>query len=289
MSPWLTALRPRQWIKNGVVLAAVVFAGRLSDPWSIRNAFIAFSVFCVLSSSGYLLNDIVDAERDRAHPLRRHRPIAAGLVARQEAIVLAGVLAGSALTAAVLVSPSLGVVSAWYLMVTASYSLVLKQIVIADVVAVSTGFLIRAIAGAVAIDVPVSFWLGLLTSLLALFIILAKRLADPTPPYSRLFKREGTVRPLRLAVLVVAVCAMATYAGYAFSAANLPPDHVMLITVPLVGLGLARYVYLASDRGMTQGRSLTFAPEEALFRDIPLLLTVGAWVLTSVLGLYWIR
>ena len=285
----LRLLRARQWLKNGVVGAAIVFAGRLDQFSSVRLTLLAFVIFCAISSGGYVLNDVVDAAADRQHPVKRFRPIAAGQVNSGSALVTAAALFGIALLAAFTVRPSFVVVTGAYGLLTVAYSLGLKRLAVLDLLAVVAGFLLRALAGAVAINVPVSGWLLLLTGLLALYIIMAKRLTDPAPSTLRGIRPIYPALWLKRSIVATAAATIAAYAGYCLLAHNLPADHVMLISAPFVAAGLFRYARLAGAVGARPGPWITAAPEETLLRDTPLLLCVAGWVAVCVAALYWIR
>jgi len=171
----VAAMRPRQWVKNGFVFAALLFAERVGQGHDVLRVCAAFAVFCLASSSVYLLNDIADREKDRQHPLKRMRPIASGSLGVASAAGAATLLAVVALTGAFLLgTPMLGI-TAGYLVMNLAYSLALKQVVILDVMIVAAGFLLRAWAGAVVIDVAMSHWLVLCTGLIALFLGFVKR------------------------------------------------------------------------------------------------------------------
>jgi len=282
-------LRPRQWIKNGVVAAALLFADRLSHPASVIATAWAVLVFCAVSSGGYILNDLVDAPNDRMHPLKKYRPIAAGQIRPGVALGLAISLLGLAIGASFAVRPAFMVVTATYVLLTVAYSVALKRVPVFDVVAVTGGFVIRAIAGAIAINVPVSIWLLLLTSLIAMFVILAKRLTDPAPTVLLGLRESYPAVWLRGAMVVVGIACLVSYLLYAVLASNLPSDHVMLLTVPFVAIGILRYAHLSGVIGTRRGPWITAAPDETLVRDQPLLLAVAGWAAMCVVALYWIR
>ncbi|HEY7791994.1 MAG TPA: UbiA family prenyltransferase, partial [Vicinamibacterales bacterium] len=175
LSGLLASLRPAQWTKNLVVFAGLIFGRRLMTPSALASALGAFVIFCALSGVVYLINDVVDRESDRLHPLKAKRPIAAGELSVAVAIAAAAVLGSGALVAAFSLGRAFGLVAAGYLLLQAAYSGPLKHIVIVDVLAIAIGFVLRAVAGAVVIPVPISQWLLVCTILLALFLGLAKR------------------------------------------------------------------------------------------------------------------
>ena len=282
---WL-ALRPKHWIKNAFVLAPLVFAGRLSDPGSMARAAAALAVFCALSSSVYLLNDVADREADRLHPKKRFRPIAAGELGVVPAVLLAALLAAGSLVSAVALSPALAGVSALYLAQNLAYSFALKKVVILDVMLVASGFLLRAWAGAMAVGVAMSEWLVLCTGLLALFLGFVKRRQEiasvPAATEQRPILREYSLPFLDQVIAVVTGSVVTAYALYAFSdevAAKLGTRHLGL-TIPFVLFGIFRYLYLVHLRG--EGEN----PTALLLSDRPLLLNVLLWAGAVGLVLY---
>ena len=284
----IVAMRPRQWIKNGLVFVALAFTSNLHRPDLLLTTIAAFAIFCALSSAGYLLNDVADVEADRRHPTKRFRPIAAGLVPVPLAGALGATLAIGGVACAALLNPALGVIAAAYLLLTASYTLWIKHIVVLDVFGIAAGFVLRAVAGAVAINVPVSPWLYTATMLGALLIALGKRraemqtLGDDATGHRRILDAYS-VSLIDQLMLIVSAAAVVTYALYSFSASNLPQNHTMMLTVPVVMYGLFRYLYLAHEGGSAG------APEQLLVQDRPLLAAVAIWAVLSVSILYLAR
>jgi decaprenyl-phosphate phosphoribosyltransferase len=299
------ALRPRQWTKNLIVFAAPLFAFSIS--WqSFLGSVLAFCLFCAASSSFYLINDINDVEADRQHPVKRHRPIAAGLVAVPMAIAMALALLGGALSIAWLNNAHLGLVITAYAMLQVAYNLKLKQTVIADILAIATGFVLRADAGAAVNRLQLSVWFLLCTAMLALFLGIEKRKAE-----LRMAElKGGTTRKVlwryspsllnRMESLVTSG-AVLTYAlwssGPQVNGASTP---WMLLTVPFVLYGLFRYQMLSDPEllerhqaGKDQSKShdvggRTERPEEVLLTDRPTLITVLCWVITTF-GILWCK
>ena len=282
----LLALRPRQWTKNVVVLAALVFARRIFEPVPFLQALAAFGAFCAASGAVYLVNDILDVEQDRLHPRKRRRPIAAGDLPIPLAWALAGALAAGTLAFAYLVRPALAAVILAYIMVQLAYSLFLKHQVILDVFTIAAGFVLRAAAGAVAIGVPVSPWLYVCTILLALFQALAKRraeimlLAESAGSHRRILE-EYSATLLEEMIAVVTSSTVMAYSLYTFSAENLPRNHSMMLTIPFVLYGIFRYLYLVYRKN--EGGS----PEQLLLTDLPLLACIILWGLASIAILYF--
>jgi 4-hydroxybenzoate polyprenyltransferase len=283
----LISLRPEQWTKNLFVFAGLLFGHRLFDGGSVLLAFGAFAIFCALSGAVYLFNDVADRAADRAHPLKRHRPIASGELSPRAALVTAGVLGAAALQSAVLLRPALALVAGAYLAILLLYTTALKHVVIVDVLAIAAGFVLRAVAGAVAVDVPISQWLLVCTTLLALFLALSKRrheltLLNDTATDHRRILEEYSPYLLDQMVGVVTASTLVAYAIYATSsetAGRLGTDRLGL-TIPFVLYGIFRYLYLVHQK---RGGG---SPATLLLSDRPLLACVALWVISVVLILY---
>ncbi len=283
----LVSARPTQWTKNLVVFAGLIFGERLLDPQAVGTATLAFAAFCVLSSAVYLINDVRDREADRLHPVKSRRPIASGALAPGAAVGAAAVLAGAGLTAAFWIGAWFGAVALAYLSLLAAYTATLKHHVILDVLTLSGGFVLRAAGGAVAIDVPVSRWLLLLTMLLALFLALSKRraelvaLADDARGH-RASLAEYSPYLLDQMISVVTASTLIAYAFYTIS-----PDTALrfgtedlIFTVPFPLYGIFRYLYLVHRRDGGGN------PSEHLLTDRPLLVCVALWGAAVILILY---
>ncbi|MFI4941702.1 MAG: decaprenyl-phosphate phosphoribosyltransferase [Burkholderiales bacterium] len=282
----VVSLRPYQWIKNLVVLAALVFSKHLFDVDAAARAGLAFLVFCALASAVYLVNDILDLERDRLHPAKRTRPIASGQLSVGPARIAAAVLLVVALAGSLALGPGFRICAGSYAVLGIAYSLSLKHAVILDVLTVALGFVLRAVAGAVAIGVHFSPWLVVCTLLLALFLALAKRrhelvsLGDAAAHRSSLAEYSPYLLDQMIAV-VTASC-LTAYAFY-----TLAPETVekykteqLALTIPFVIYGIFRYLYLVHRR--EQGGS----PGDVLLTDRPLLATVALWAVAMVLIVY---
>jgi len=288
----LISLRPSQWTKNLLVFAALVFAVKLFDPPSVVAAVEAFAIFCVLSGVVYLVNDVADRESDRRHPTKRHRPIASGALPIGTAASAAAVLAGASLAAAFWLNWRFGAVAIAYLLLQALYSGLLKHIVIVDVLTLATGFVLRAVAGAVAIDVVVSPWLFVCTILAALFMALAKRrhelvlLGDGAVSH-RPILGEYTPYLLDQMIVVVAASTLIAYAFYTMSAETVAKfgTEWLGLTIPFPLYGIFRYLYLVHQR---EGGG---SPSDLLLNDRPLLACIVLWTATAVLIIYgpWTR
>jgi 4-hydroxybenzoate polyprenyltransferase len=285
-------MRPRQWTKNAIVFLALLFSinedWHLSDPsswapllgWSI----LAFVLFCMVSSADYLINDLVDRESDRLHPDKRRRPIAAGLVSAQEAVTLAIVLDVVAVTIAFSLSGfigwQLGAILAGYILLMLAYSFWLKHIVLMDMMVIGAGFVLRAMAGAFAIDVPISPWLYVVTALGALFLIIHKRraeivLLEAGAANHRPILEEYSKDLLDQMASLVTASTLIAYGLYTFTADNLPSNNAMMLTIPFVLYGLLRYLYLVHQKHA--GGS----PEEVLLSDWPLIADIVLWLATA--------
>jgi 4-hydroxybenzoate polyprenyltransferase len=282
-----SSLRPYQWTKNLIIFAALMFGGRLLDPRSLWYSTAAFAIFCALSGVVYLINDVADREADRRHPVKMHRPIASGALPVTAALTAAFVLAAGALASAFLLRPLFGLLAVSYVALLALYSGPLKHIVIIDVLTIAIGFVLRAAAGAVAIDVPISHWLYVLTILLALFLALSKRrhelvlLADRATGHRRILE-EYSPYLLDQMISVVSASTLVAYAFYTISpetVAKFGTDRLGL-TLPFPLYGIFRYLYLVHRR---EGGG---SPAEMLLTDRPLLLCVALWALAVALIIY---
>jgi 4-hydroxybenzoate polyprenyltransferase len=273
----LVALRPRQWTKNLLLFAGLLFAGKLGETSLWPEACFAFVAYCAASSAAYLANDVRDAEHDRDHPVKRLRPVASGELPVGVALGLAGVLAASALALALYLGLGSLAFMAGFLALQAAYTAGLKHVVLIDVMAIAALFVIRAGAGAEAVDVRISPWLLICTGLLALFLALAKRRAelvlvgaDETPGRPVL---EGySLALVDQLVSIVAASTVIAYSLYTFTARD---SKAMMATIPFVLYGVFRYLLLLHRRDLGE------EPENVLLTDVPLILTLAAWAATS--------
>jgi 4-hydroxybenzoate polyprenyltransferase len=283
----LISLRPGQWTKNFLVFAALIFAEQLFDVSAVATATAAFAIFCALSGVVYLVNDIADRHTDREHPLKRRRPIAAGTLPVATAATAAALIGAAALAAAFALGRWFGLVAAAYVGLQALYSGPLKHIVIIDVLTLSIGFVLRAAAGAVAINVVISHWLFVCTILLAMFIALAKRrheivlLAEGAPSHRPIL---GEYSPYLLDQMIGVVTAstLIAYIFYTISpetTAKFGTD-LLGLTIPFPLYGIFRYLYLVHRR---EGGG---SPAELLINDRPLLACVTLWVAAVVVIIY---
>ena len=280
--------RPHQWIKNALVLAALVFGQRLFVFHDAALAAVAVVAFCALSSAGYVLNDINDREADRLNPEKCDRPLARGDITVGAASRAAFSLAAIAAVLSVVLGPAFVGIALLYVALQLGYSLWARHQVIIDVIAVALGFVLRAFAGGVAIHVEVSPWLVFITFVLALFLVLARRrheliaLGDDAVAH-RSALSQYSVRLVDQMISIVAGATLVSYMIYTASAeveAKLGTRHLYL-TVPFVAFGILRYLYLIDERN--EGGD----PARALLRDRPLMLAVALWILTDVALLYF--
>jgi 4-hydroxybenzoate polyprenyltransferase len=280
--------RPHQWIKNTLVLAALVFGQRLFVFHDVVLASVAFVAFCALSSAGYMLNDIADRDADRLNPEKCDRPLARGDLTVATASKAAFLLAAIAVVLSIVLGPAFVGIAVLYAVLQLGYSIWAKHQVIVDVIAVALGFVLRAFAGGVAIQVEVSPWLVFITFVLALFLVLARRrheliaLGDDAIAH-RSALSEYSVRLVDQMIALVAGATLVSYMIYTASAeveAKLGTRHLYL-TVPFVAFGILRYLYLIDEHN--EGGD----PALALLSDRPLMLAVALWILTDIALLYF--
>jgi 4-hydroxybenzoate polyprenyltransferase len=287
VSNLLISLRPDQWTKNLLVFAGLLFGQRLFDGASVERAIGAFAVFCALSGVVYLVNDIADRDTDRQHPLKSRRPIASGAISVGLAAGVAAILGAGALAGAMMISGRFTAVAIAYVTLQILYSAVLKHLVILDVLTIAIGFVLRAVAGAVAVDVEISHWLLVCTIFLALFIALAKRrhelvlLADGAVSHRRIL---GEYSPYLLDQMISVVTAT-TLVAYVFYTISPETEQKfgtrwLGLTIPFPLYGIFRYLYLVHRR---EGGG---SPAELLITDLPLLLCVALWGVAVMLLIY---
>lgn len=295
------AMRPRQWVKNGLVLLALVFSGAVTSSSAVLHVAVAFAAFCLAASTVYLINDMADRKNDRLHPRKQHRPIASGKLSLWLAAATALVCAGGAclLTYWLVVRRAPGFVdvyarwggSGWlvagsvatYVVVNLLYSFWLKHIVLWDVFAIAFGFVLRALVGAFAIPVPISPWFYLCTTFFALFLALGKRRTElatlnDVAGLHRRNLQDYTLLLLDQLIAIVVTCALITYSMYTFK--GLGANHSLMLTIPVVTFGLARYLYLVYVK--QEGDQ----PDEMLYSDWQILGTVSAYVVMVLALIY---
>lgn len=287
MTPFFRALRPHQWTKNLLVFAALLFSKHLFDAGLFLRALLTFVAFCGLAGAVYLWNDMADVEKDRLHPKKKARPIAAGDLSIRSAVAGAVLLVLAALSLSFTLDFRLGLTALAYLALNLGYSFGLKHVVILDVLSISLGFVLRALAGGFAIDVPVTEWLLVLTLLLALFLALAKRRHEITSLQDQAASHRAILAEYSPYLIdqMTSVVTASVVTAYAFY--TLSPETVQKFgtaglswTLPLVLYGIFRYLYLVhqKDRGDS--------PSDMLLTDRPLLASVALWVALVIAILY---
>ena len=286
--PLLLAIRPRQWVKNLSVGAPLLFAKSLLERDLALRAAAAVGVFCVISSAVYLWNDLVDVEKDRAHPTKRNRPIAAGTLGMQAARAAAASLAALGLALALLVDPGFAGAGLLYLLLNVAYSLVLKRIPYVDVLVIASGFLLRVWAGAMATDVHPSPWLLLCTGLLASFLGFGKRAHELAAAGAKGAEQRSVLaayRPehLKAALYLTGAATVAAYFFYTLA------EHTrvyfgttkMVWTVPAVVVGIGRFLVLTSSRTKAE------SPTEEILRDPLFMANLAGYAVAVVVIIYY--
>jgi 4-hydroxybenzoate polyprenyltransferase len=285
----ISIARPTQWLKNGVVLAALVFAGELDNTARLEQAILAAILFCLLSSAVYTFNDLIDRDKDRLHPAKKDRPLASGRLAAGPAVGFGLFLTAVGLAGAWTLNWYFFIIAALFIIFNLIYSLWLKDIVILDAMSVGISFVIRAWAGALAIDVPASKWMLINTLLLALFLSFGKRrheliLLEEGATAHRKILSHYSPYLLDQCIGVTTASVVVMYMLYSFSTEVMDKlgTHNLFLTIPFVIYGVFRYLYLIHKQA--EGGS----PTRVLITDRPILLTVTLWLLTVLIILYWV-
>ena len=289
MPPLIRALRPQEWIKNLLVFAGVLFSGRLDQSGALGDAVVTFAAFCAISSAGYLFNDLRDREHDRHHPEKRDRPIASGAVAASTATVLAVLLALGALALGFAVDAEVAALVGAYGVITAAYSLLLKRLVILDVMTIASLFILRVVAGAVAVGAQASEFLLICTAMLALFLGFTKRrqeamLEEDDPveldgvPATRPVLEHYSLPFLDQMIAMVTATAILSYVIYAVDSPRVGSK--MLATAPSVLYGIFRYLYLIYDRRDTRSTAAI------LTEDPGMVFAAVTWIGAALAVLY---
>ena len=282
----LITMRPKQWTKNGFIFAALLFDIKLLDVTHGGRTTLAFILFCILSGSVYLINDLTDIDKDRQHPVKRNRPLASGGLSKSWAVSAAIVLPIIALSLSFLLHPLFGLIALVYFVIQLFYSFGLKDVVILDVLIIAAGFVLRVAAGsAVAEAERFSPWLYVCITLLALFLALGKRrnellLLEASALGHRKVLQEYSPQLLDQMIALVTSSTVIAYSLYTFSAENLPPNKSMMLTIPFFLYSIFRYLYLIYQK------NLGGSPEEILLRDVPFVISNLCWGVTVVLILY---
>jgi decaprenyl-phosphate phosphoribosyltransferase len=288
ISALIKAARPHQWIKNAFVAAPLVFALRINDVSSVLRSIAAVASFCILSSAVYLLNDLADVEKDRAHPTKRHRPIAAGKLEIPTARVAMASFAVFALLGSLLISPNLLIAAAAYFVLNVAYTFSLKRVPFVDVGCISLGFLLRVLAGTFAIGVPASPWLLVCTGLLSSLLGFGKRAHELRLAGEGKGKQRDVLERyhpgiLRVLMAMLAMCTVATYSLYTQSihAVSLFHTRGLALTVPCVVFGIVRFIWLTFNKSDAE------SPTDSMLKDRVFLGNLVVYLVVVAVVLYW--
>ncbi len=281
-------MRPHQWTKNVIILAALVFDGKLLHLPLLGHTLLVVVCFCLASSSVYLMNDLVDIEKDRLHPRKRLRPLPSGQLEPRLAIITAAILAVASLSLATWLNPWVGAITLAYLLQNVAYSFYLKNVVLIDVMVLSLGFLLRVVAGVVVVHVAnFSPWLYVCVTLLALFLGFGKRRHEISLLEEGAARHRSSLEHYNLALLdqIIGIVTTSTFLAYTFycfeSNTSLVPDGRMLLTAPFVFYFIVRYLYLIHVK------KLGGAPDELLLQDRPLLVNTLLFAAAVVILIYF--
>lgn len=285
----IETMRPRQWIKNLLVFAGILFSLKLFEPKSILRSTAAFFIFCIVSGAVYIMNDLVDYKRDLAHPEKRNRPIASGRLPRRIAILALVILTALSFSLGWWLSAQFALVTFVYFVMNIAYSFKLKNIVIIDVMTIAIGFVLRAVAGAVVISVSFSHWLLMCTMLLALFLAICKRrhelyLISDKAANHRVVLEHYSLALIDQMTAIVTASALVAYALYTISPEVIDKfkTNKLIYTFPFVLFAIFRYLYLVMTRN--QGGS----PEKVFLQDKAMIIDLFLWVL-AVLGILYFK
>ena len=286
-SSYLRLVRPKQWTKNGFVLAGVVFAEKFFSTVEVAHALLAFVVFCALSGAVYAANDVLDVEEDRKHPLKRFRPVASGAISPRSALALAAILAISALAvgfSGLFQNPGVGIAGVAYLVLQVFYTTILKHTAILDVMSISAGFVIRALAGAAAVASPISPWLIVCTGLLTLFLGFSKRrheiatLGEGAAVHRRNLQ-DYSVPLLDEMMNIMISATIIAYTLYTFTVYEREDELLMMASIPFVVYGVFRYMLLVHRNGGGN-------PDTLLLSDRPLQAALFLWIVVVMAAIY---
>ena len=282
----IETLRPRQWTKNLVIFAGLIFDGQFLQLTPFLRVLLAALLFCLVSGVTYTINDLLDLDADKLHPQKRNRPLASGRLGKRTAIIFIIVLSAISLAGGYLLSPNLALIFVAYTLLIMAYSLWLKKIMILDVLVIASGFVLRVLAGLSVITVAYfSPWLFVLTTLLAMYLAFGKRLAElkllETDAVNHRKTLDGyTVPLLNQYIMVILTAILITYTFYTFSAHPGQSNYAMMLTLPFVVYGIFRYLYLI------QSDLTTSSPEEVLLKDRPLQIAIALWGLSVIAIIY---
>lgn len=280
----VVSLRPRQWTKNLILFAGIIFSKNLLVGHQFIKTLLAFLLFCLISGSGYIINDLIDLDNDRRHPRKCRRPLACGSLKPSDAVIAAVITGTISLALSFFLNKSFGLIATCYLFLVFIYSLFLKKVLIIGVFAIALGFVLRALAGTVVIGVEISSWLLVCTTFLALFLALAKRRQQifVGSPNQQAEQVQKSPHSLDMMIAVVSACAIIAYSLYIMSEETVTRFNTtnLKFTIPFVIYGVFRYIYLVYKKHM--GGS----PEEVLLTDRPLTVSVSLWIITVIMIIY---
>ena len=282
----IKAMRPKQWLKNIVIFAPLIFDVKLFDLRYLAQTIAGFMLLCLISGTVYIINDLVDIDKDRHHPKKRHRPLASGQLSVRAAVIAAVVIPLATLPLAFLLHLRFGALLTLYLLIQFAYSFWLKHTVIIDVMLIASGFLLRVASGTPLVDAErFSPWLYICMTLLALLFGFGKRRHELVLLQGDANAHRQTLQEYNLPLLdhiisIVTASTLLAYALYTFSAPNLPSNHTMMLTIPFILYAIFRYLYLIHVKGMGG------APEEIAFSDRPLQASFILWGLSVVIVMY---
>jgi len=284
----LKTMRPKQWVKNIFIFAALTFDVKLFNVYYLTQTIAGFVLLCLVSGTVYIINDLADIEKDRQHPKKRNRPLASGALSRRAALAAGVLVPLFALPLGFILNPVFGAILAGYLAMQIAYSFWLKNVVIIDVMLIAAGFVLRVAAGVPLVEAErFSPWLYICMTLLALLIGFGKRrhelvLLKENANAHRQSLEEYNLSLLDHAISIVTASTLLAYALYTFSAPNLPPNHTMMLTIPFVLYGIFRYLYLIHVKGMGG------TPEEIALSDRPLQAAFVLWGLSVIVVMYFL-
>jgi 4-hydroxybenzoate polyprenyltransferase len=282
-------MRPKQWTKNAAIFVALIFDAKVFQSGPLLRTLAGFLLLCMVTGAVYIINDLADIENDRQHPTKRRRPLPLGELPVPVAMAGAVILLTVAVPLAFWLNVTFALLVVGYLVLQLAYTFALKRVVLIDVIVISAGFVIRVGAGVPLVPADrFSPWLYVCTTLLALFLGFGKRrqelvLLGESAQNHRAILEEYSVQFLDEIINVVVSAAIVAYSLYTFTAVNVPPNHLMMLTIPFPIYGLLRYLYLIHIRGETA------APDEVLLKDRPMLATVVLWGMLSFALLFWNR
>ncbi len=282
----IKTMRPRQWTKNVFVLAPLVFDRQLTNPTALARSLAGMLLFCLISSCVYVLNDIMDVNSDRVHPVKKNRPIASGALPIKGAYLLVAVLLLITVPLSFWLSPAYGIIALIYFGINLAYSIWLKHIPLIDVLIIAACYVLRVAAGVVLITVErFSPWLYIVTTLFALFIGFGKRRAELSLLEGEAKSHRRVLDGYNIPLLdqlitIVSGTTVVAYSLYTFTAPNIPPNHAMMLTIPFILYGIFRYLWLINVKHAGG------APEELVFTDHPLQVTILLWGLSVLLIFY---